>query len=304
MPQLKLILALIQRRNRELIRTFVQKNSYMVEIGKYNTLKIVKDLDFGVYLDGGDDLEILLPARYVPRNVKPGDEVEVFIYHDNEGRIIATTAKPLAIVGEFQWMECKSVNDMGAFLEWGLMKDLLVPFREQKMPMREGKWYLVYVHLDHVTKRIVASARVDKFLDNIPPVYEFNQEVDLLVADETEIGYKVIINNLHWGLVYHNEIYRRLERGEHLKGYIKEVREDEKIDVSLTRLGYEKVEGIAGIILDALKVQNGFLPVHDKSPAEEIYSLFGCSKKSFKQAIGALYKKKLISIEPTGIRLI
>lgn len=276
----------------------------MVEIGKYNILKIVKDLDFGVYLDGGDDLEILLPARYVPRNVKPGDEVEVFIYHDNEGRIIATTAKPLAIVGEFLWMECKSVNDMGAFLEWGLMKDLLVPFREQKMPMREGKWYLVYVHLDHVTKRIVASARVDKFLDNVPPVYEFNQEVDLLVADETEIGYKVIINNLHWGLVYHNEIYRRLERGEHLKGYIKEVREDEKIDVSLTRLGYEKVEGIAGIILDALKVQNGFLPVHDKSPAEEIYSLFGCSKKSFKQAIGALYKKKLISIEPTGIRLI
>jgi predicted RNA-binding protein (virulence factor B family) len=276
----------------------------MVEIGKYNTLKIVKDLDFGVYLDGGDDLEILLPARYVPRNVKPGDEVEVFIYHDNEGRIIATTAKPLAIVGEFQWMECKSVNDMGAFLEWGLMKDLLVPFREQKMPMREGKWYLVYVHLDHVTKRIVASARVDKFLDNVPPVYEFNQEVDLLVADETEIGYKVIINNLHWGLVYHNEIYRRLERGEHLKGYIKEVREDEKIDVSLTRLGYEKVEGIAGIILDALKVQKGFLAVHDKSPADEIYSLFGCSKKSFKQAVGALYKKKLISIEPKGIRLI
>ncbi len=276
----------------------------MVEIGKYNTLKIVKDLDFGVYLDGGDDLEILLPARYVPRNVKPGDEVEVFIYHDNEGRIIATTAKPLAIVGEFQWMECKSVNDMGAFLEWGLMKDLLVPFREQKMPMREGKWYLVYVHLDHVTKRIVASARVDKFLDNVPPVYEFNQEVDLLVADETEIGYKVIINNLHWGLVYHNEIYRRLERGEHLKGYIKEVREDEKIDVSLTRLGYEKVEGIAGIILDALKVQKGFLAVHDKSPADEIYSLFGCSKKSFKQAVGALYKKKLISIEPAGIRLI
>lgn len=304
MPQLKLILALIQRRNRELIRTFVQKNSYMVEIGKYNTLKIVKDLDFGVYLDGGDDLEILLPARYVPRNVKPGDEVEVFIYHDNEGRIIATTAKPLAIVGEFQWMECKSVNDMGAFLEWGLMKDLLVPFREQKMPMREGKWYLVYVHLDHVTERIVASARVDKFLDNVPPVYEFNQEVDLLVADETEIGYKVIINNLHWGLIYHNEIYRRLERGEHLKGYIKEVREDEKIDVSLTRLGYEKVEGIAGIILDALKVQKDFLPVHDKSPADEIYSLFGCSKKSFKQAIGALYKKKLISIEPKGIRLI
>ena len=300
----KLILALGDIEIRELIRTFVQKKTYMVEIGKYNTLKIVKDLDFGVYLDGGDDLEILLPARYVPKNVKPGDEVEVFIYHDNEGRIIATTAKPLAVVGEFQWMEVKSVNEMGAFLEWGLMKDLLVPFREQKMPMREGKWYLVYVHLDHVTNCIVASARVDKFLDNIPPVYEFNQQVDLLVADETEIGYKVIINNLHWGLIYHNEIYRRLERGEHLKGYIKEVREDEKIDVSLTRLGYDKVQGITGTIMDSLRAHNGFLAVHDKSPAEEIYSLFGCSKKSFKQAVGSLYKKKIISIEPDGIRLI
>ena len=167
----------------------------MVEIGKYNILKIVKDLDFGVYLDGGDGMEILLPARYVPKNVKPGDEVEVFIYHDNEGRLIATTVKPLAQVGEFQFMEVKSVNSTGAFLEWGLMKDLLVPFKEQKMPMREGKWYLVYVHVDHVTGRIVASARIDKYLDNVIPNYTFNQEVDLLVAEDTEIGYKVIINN-------------------------------------------------------------------------------------------------------------
>lgn len=154
----------------------------MVEIGKYNTLKIIKDLDFGVYLDGGDGMEILLPARYVPKNVKPGDEVEVFIYHDNEGRLIATTANPLAQAGEFQFMEVKSVNNTGAFLEWGLMKDLLVPFKEQKMPMREGKWYLVYVHVDHVTGRIVASARIDKYLDNVIPNYSFNQEVDLLVA--------------------------------------------------------------------------------------------------------------------------
>ena len=139
----------------------------MLEIGKYNTLKIVKDLDFGVYLDGGNGKEILLPARYVPKNVKPGDEVEVFIYHDNEGRLIATTAHPLATVGEFKFMEVKSVNNTGAFLEWGLMKDLLVPFKEQKMPMREGKWYLVYVHIDHITGRIVASARIDKYLDNV-----------------------------------------------------------------------------------------------------------------------------------------
>ena len=276
----------------------------MVEIGKYNTLKIVKDLDFGVYLDGGDGVEILLPARYVPKNVKPGDEVEVFIYHDNEGRLIATTAKPLAQVGEFQFMEVKSVNNTGAFLEWGLMKDLLVPFKEQKMPMREGKWYLVYVHVDHVTGRIVASARVDKYLDNVIPDYSFNQEVDLLVAEKTEIGYKVIINNTHWGLVYHSEVFQRLEKGEHVKGYIKEVREDEKIDVSLTPLGYQKVEGISKIILDSLKAQGGYIAVHDKSEPELIYSLFRCSKKAFKQAIGALYKQKIINLETEGIRLI
>lgn len=276
----------------------------MLEIGKYNTLKIVKDLDFGVYLDGGNGQEILLPARYVPKNVKPGDEVEVFIYHDNEGRLIATTAKPLAIAGEFQFMEVKSVNNTGAFLEWGLMKDLLVPFKEQKTPMREGRWYLVYVHVDHITRRIVASARIDKYLDNVIPDYTFNQEVDILIADETEIGYKVIINNLHWGLVYHNEVFRRLEKGERLKGYIKEVREDEKIDVSLTPLGYQKVDGIAGTILESLKAQGGYLAVHDKSEPEEIYSLFRCSKKAFKQAIGALYKQHLIQLEDKGIRLI
>lgn len=275
----------------------------MLEVGKYNTLKIVKDLDFGVYLDGGNGKEILLPARYVPKNVKPGDEVEVFIYHDNEGRLIATTAHPLATVGEFKFMEVKSVNNMGAFLEWGLMKDLLVPFKEQKMPMREGKWYLVYVHVDHITGRIVASARIDKYLDNVMPDYTPNQEVDLLVADETEIGYKVIINNLHWGLLYYNEVFRRLEKGEELKGYIKEVREDEKIDVSLTPLGYQKIGGLADIILESLKSQGGYLAVHDKSAPEVIQALFQCSKKSFKQAIGALYKQHLITLEEKGIRL-
>lgn len=276
----------------------------MVEIGKYNTLKIVKDLDFGVYLDGGNDQEILLPARYVPKNVKPGDEVEVFIYHDNEGRIIATTAHPRATVGEFAFMEVKSVGNAGAFLEWGLMKDLLVPFREQKLPMREGKWYLVYVRVDHVTGRIMASARIEKYLNNVPAVYEHNQEVDLLVADETDLGYKVIVNNQHWGMLYHNEVFQRLEKGNHLKGYIKEVREDDKIDVSLTPLGYGKVEGIAGIVLESLKAQGGYLEVHDKSEPELIYSLFRCSKKAFKQALGTLYKQHLIQLEEKGIRLV
>lgn len=276
----------------------------MIEIGKYNTLTIVKDLDFGVYLDGGNGLEILLPARYVPKNVKPGDEVEVFLYHDNEGRLIATTARPKAIVGEFQFMQVKSVNEMGAFLEWGLMKDLLVPFKEQKMTMREGQWCLVYVRLDHVTGRIMASAKVDKYLNNTPPNYTYNQEVDILVASETDLGYRVIINNLHWGLIYRNEVFRRLELGEHLKGYIKEVRDDEKIDISITPLGYTKVEGIAGVILEALQIQGGYIAVHDKSSPDLIYSLFRCSKKAFKQAVGSLYKQQLIRIEEEGIRLV
>lgn len=276
----------------------------MIQIGKYNTLKIVKDLDFGLYLDGGNDLEILLPARYVPKNVKPGDEIEVFIYHDNEGRLIATTARPYATVGEFKFMEVKSVNQIGAFLDWGIMKDLLVPFKEQKIAMQEGRWYLVYVRLDHVTQRIMASARIDKFLNNTPPTYEMNEEVNILIADETEIGYKVIINNSHWGLIYHNEVFQRLEKGDEHKAYIKEIREDEKIDVSLTRLGYEKIGGVASIILDTLEAQGGFLSVHDKSEPELIYSLFRCSKKSFKQAVGTLYKQKRITIENDGIRLV
>ena len=280
------------------------KSNIMFEVGKYNTLRIVKELSFGVYLDGGDGKEILLPMRYVPKGAKVGDEVEVFIYHDNEGRLIATTARPLATVGEFKFMEVKSVNSTGAFLEWGIMKDLLVPFKEQKMPMREGRWYLVYVRIDHVTGRIVASARIDKYLDNVVPEYEPNQEVRLLVADETEIGYKVIINNLHRGLLYYNEVFRRLERGEEIKGYIKGVREDEKIDVSLTPLGYRKIEGLAGIILESLKSQGGFLAVHDKSDPDVIRSLFQCSKKSFKQAVGSLYKQHLITLEDGGIRLV
>ena len=276
----------------------------MLNIGNYNTLRIIKILSFGAYLDGGEGKEILLPTRYVPDGAQVGDEVEVFIYHDNEGRLIATTLHPNAVVGEFAFMQVKSVNTTGAFLDWGLMKDLLVPYKEQKLTMREGKWYLVYVRLDHVTGRIMASARIEKFLNNIPPKYKFNQEVDLLVADDTEIGYKVIVNNLHWGMVYHNQVFQRLEKGEHLKGYVKEIREDDKLDISLAPLGYQKVDGVAQTILQALQVQNGFLPVHDKSDPEVIYSLFRCSKKAFKQAIGTLYRQHRIALEPDGIRLI
>jgi predicted RNA-binding protein (virulence factor B family) len=276
----------------------------MLETGKYNTLKVLKEVDFGVYLDGGDGKEILLPTRYLPQDIKTGDEIEVFIYHDNEGRLIATTLRPKAIVGEFCFMQAKSVNEIGTFLDWGLMKDLLVPFNEQKATMREGGWYLVYVRLDNVTGRIMASAKIDKFLDNTLPEYQYNQEVGLIVAEETSLGYRVIIDNLHWGLLYHSEIFRPLKNGDQLKGYIKEVREDEKIDVSLTPLGYKKVDGLSVVVLNALNTNGGYLPVHDKSDPEQVYALFHCSKKAFKQAIGLLYKQQLITLEHEGIRLV
>lgn len=274
----------------------------VLEIGKYNRLKIIKFVDFGIYLDGGDEQEILLPKRYAPENAKVGDELEVFIYKDNENRLIATTDRPYGTVGEFQRMKVKEVSGAGAFLDWGIMKDLLVPYREQKTPMKPGEYHLVYIYSDFITKRIVASARIDKFLDNTPPHYERNQEVDLIIVNETELGYKVIVNHTHWGLLYHNEIFRRLSMGERCKGYIKEVRDDDKIDISLSPTGYGKVNGIAQQIVAALERNNGYLPIGDKSAAEEIYSLFACSKKSFKMAIGVLYKKNIIAIEKNGIR--
>jgi len=275
-----------------------------LELGKYNKLKIIKTVDFGLYLDSGDDQEILLPTRYVPQDAEVGDEIEVFIYKDNDERPIATTARPYATVGEFQLMKVKDVSPAGAFLDWGLMKDLLVPFREQKAPMNVGQEYLVYIYLDFITKRIVASACIDKFLDNVPPDYEPNQEVDLIIAGKTELGYKAIINNSHWGLLYHNEIFRSLSHGEKCKGYIKQVRKDERIDLSLSAAGYDKIDDISRQIADALKDNNGFLPVSDKSDADEIYSLFACSKKNFKKAIGALYKQRLITMENNGIKLV
>ncbi|MDR1221312.1 MAG: GntR family transcriptional regulator, partial [Tannerella sp.] len=241
---------------------------------------------------------------YVPQGVEAGDEIEVFVYKDNEERLIATTDHPYGTVGEFQYMKVRDVTPVGAFLDWGIMKDLLVPFREQKKEMKAGHYYLVYIYLDFVTSRITASARIDRFLDNTPPDYERNQEVDILIADETEIGYKVIINNSHWGLLYHNEIFQRLSTGEKRKAYIKEVRDDDKIDVGLYPTGYGKAEEIADKIISALKQNNGYLPVNDKSDASEIHTLFSCSKKSFKMAAGTLYKKRLISIDHDGIRII
>jgi len=276
----------------------------MVQIGKYNTLEVLREVDFGIYLKGDNDEEILLPSRYVPHNCRLGDKINVFVYLDSEDRIIATTEHPYAQVGEFAYLQVKSTNRVGAFLDWGLMKDILVPFREQKMTMKEGYSYIVYLYVDNESQRIAASAKLDKYLDNVPINYIPNQEVDILVVQRTDLGYRVIIDNLHWGMVYHNEIFTNIERGDKLKGYIKQIRNDEKIDVSLQPFGYEKIDALSQQILDVLKDNDNYLPLSDKSPAETIYNYFSCSKKNFKKAIGALYRKHLILILNNGIKAI
>lgn len=275
----------------------------MVEIGKYNTLTVVKVIDFGVYLDGGEWGEILMPKEYVPANCFPDDEVNVFVYFDSEDRIVATTEVPAIQVGEFAYLKVVAVSQVGAFLDWGLRKDLLVPFREQRDPMVEGKFYLVYAYEDKASHRIAASTKIDKYLDQVFPEYEPKQEVDLLIARKTDLGYAVIINNEHWGLVYDNEIFQPLKIGQRTKGYIKAIREDEKLDVSLQAPGYAKIEGLAGVVLEKLKDYNGVLDLSDKSEPEEIYRVFGCSKKNYKKALGTLLKQGFIEISDKEVRL-
>jgi len=275
----------------------------MTEIGKLNKLQILREVDFGVYLDGENYGEILMPKKYLPENYKIDDFVEVFVYLDSEDRIIATTEKPYAMVGDFAFLKVVAVSDFGAFLDWGLLKDLLVPFNQQKQKMEEGQSYLVYIYLDEKSERIAASSKLDKFLDKQPVDYQEEQEVNLIICNKTNIGYKAIINNTHWGVLYTNEVFQTLEKGQKIKGYIKKVREDKKIDLSLYKQGYEKVDDSLNKILDTLKKHDGFIPVTDKSSPETIYKMFGLSKKTYKKIIGALYKKRLISIEKDGIKL-
>lgn len=277
----------------------------MVEVGKYNNLRIVKEVDFGLYLDGGDLGEILLPKRYILPNSNVDDIIEVFIYMDSEDRLIATTEKPYATVDEFAVLRVASVSKYGAFLDWGLMKDLLVPFREQDKKMEEGKYYIVRIYLDKESNRIAASSYLNKFLDNLPPDYEEMQEVDLFICNDMELGYNAIINGTHWGMLYKNEVFKPLRRGDKMKGYIKKVREDEKIDLCLEKPGYDnRIDNISKSIIDILKEEGGYVAVTDKSSPEIIKELFEMSKKNFKKAIGTLYRKKLIIIEEKGIRLI
>ncbi len=277
----------------------------MVQVGRYNTLRVVKHVDFGVYLDGGDT-EILLPKRYVPADLDDGDEIEVFIYHDSESRLVATTEHPLGIVGDIVILECVSVTEQGAFLRWGIMKDLFVPLSQQISRMVVGGSYTVYIYIDEQTGRVAATEKTWPYIDNEnADLGELKERdiVDLLIYRRTDLGYEVIINNKNIGLLHYNEVFRELELGERLKGFIKKIRTDNKIDVVLGQPGYQKVAPEEEKILQMLKESNGYLPYHDKSDPEEIYTAFGMSKKTFKMAVGALYKQHKIALTKTGIKL-
>lgn len=276
----------------------------MIEIGRYYNLPIIKTVDFGVYLDAGDDIEILLPRKHVPENCKIGDKLKVFIYHDSNERLIATTHKPLVVVGQIALLTVKSVTKVGAFMDWGIPRDLFVPFREQQKKMVAGQSYAVYVYVDEKSNRITASSRIDKFMKKNTHEFEEGQEVELIVYDSTPLGYKAIINNSWIGVLYHSEIFRDLEIGLQAKGYIKKIREDNKIDLSLHSPGYRKVDDIAMEILEQLKKVRDNTEISDKSSPELIYQLFGVSKKMFKRAIGLLYKQQLITIDDDGVHVI
>lgn len=280
-----------------------EADTKVVEIGKTDRLKVVKVRDHGVYLDGGELGEILLPNRYVPETCSEGDALEVFVYVDSDDTLVATTEQPRAQVGQFAYLKVVSVSEYGAFLDWGLKKDLLVPFAEQVGEMVTGRSYIVRIYLDN-SERIAASQKLDKFLGRQPPRYRRHQPVSLLIAERTDIGYKAIINDAHWGVLYQDEVFQPLRYGQRATGYIRKVRPDGKIDLLLQQPGYGKTDSVADAILERLRAEGGFLPLHDKSPPEAIYAMFGVSKKAFKLGVSALYRERLISIEKDGLRLI
>ncbi|AKT31883.1 S1-like domain-containing RNA-binding protein [Pseudomonas syringae pv. actinidiae] len=278
----------------------------MALIGRYNSLQIVKHTNFGLYLDGAQDGEILLPNRYIPKDVPSEDEdwLNVFIYLDSEDKLIATTEKPKVQVGEFASLKVVEVNSIGVFLDWGLPKDLLLPYSEEKRTLQAGEYCVVHVYLDKHTRRITATARLDRYLDKTPANYSVGQEVDLLVAEATDMGFKAIINNKHWGLIHKNEVFKFMRAGKQEKGYIKEIRSDGNISLSLQPVGAEAASSLNTKILSKLRENNGTLPVSDKSDPQVISGLFGVSKGNFKKAIGALYKQGQIVIHADRIDLV
>jgi uncharacterized protein len=274
----------------------------MLEIGKINTLKVASRVGSELYLASPTSAKVLLVDRKPPA-CEIGDALDVFVYVDMDGHLAATTTIPLALVDEVAWLEVVSVNRIGAFLDWGLPKDLLVPYGEQHRELEVGESYLVKLFLDP-NNRILATTKIDKLIADEGFYYKTGQKVSLIIADKTDLGIKAIVNNRHWGMLYENELFQLVQKGQKLDGYIKQVREDHKIDLILHQPGYGKVDDLTDTIMTKLKENNGFLPLSDKSPPEAIYGTFGVSKKAYKQAIGALYKQKLVLIEKNGIKFI
>ena len=276
----------------------------MAYLGRFNRLSVTKIVDHGVYLDAQWLDNVLLPRREVPEGTNVGDKVTVFLYADSEDRLIATTRKPLAQAEQVAFLKVIQVNRVGAFLDWGLPKDLLVPFNQQQPAMEEGRSYLVYVHQDEDSNRIVGSALLNKFISKDAPDYQKGQAVELDVSEKTDLGYACVIDNKYWGLLFYSDVVKPLRIGQHIKGFIKRIREDGKVDLSLHAPGFAKVDDLSRRILRALESSNGYLPLSDKSSPEAIYERFGISKKAYKLTIGNMMKKKVISIEKDGIRLI
>lgn len=277
--------------------------SLTAKIGAMNRLRVVSIVRMGVYLDGKNLDEILLPNRYVPEGCAVGDFLEVFIYLDSEDRLVATTDRPLAMVGELAYLEVVAVNAFGAFVDWGLPKDLMIPFGEQREGLDRGQRVIVHIYLDKVSGRLVGSTKLHKYLNPKRIQYSIGDRVDLIIANPFERGYVVIIDKQFVGVIYHNEIFQAVEPGQAVTGYIKQVRPDGKIDVELQRSGAGGRRELPDTILACLAEAGGFLRLTDKSPPEEIYERFQVSKRAYKEAVGRLYKKRLITIEPEGIRL-
>lgn len=277
----------------------------MIKIGHYNTLRILRETSVGLFLGDESGEDVLLPNKYVPEEFEIDDMLEVFVYLDYDERKIATNLTPKILMQEFALLEVAAVSEVGAFMEWGLEKHLLVPFKEQRQKMEEGRWYVIYMDLDTTTERLYGSNKIEKRLDNSDLAVEEGDEVEVLIYRKTDIGYSVIINNKHKGLIYENEIFEDLNIGEKKKAWVKKIREENKVDISLQPIGYENaISKHAQLVYDILKENNGFLSLTDKSPPQEIYETFSISKKAFKKAIGDLYKQRKIVISKEGIKIL
>ncbi|MEZ5002697.1 MAG: S1-like domain-containing RNA-binding protein [Chitinophagales bacterium] len=275
----------------------------MINIGEYNTLKAIRTAEQGMYLGHNEDETVLLPNRYIPKNLEIGDEIKVFVYGDNYNRPIATTLQPLITLNQFAVLKVKSVEKFGAFMDWGIAKDLLVPFNNQYKKLEVGKSYMIHLYLDEVSERLVGSAKIPSFLMTEIITVKVGDEVDLMVYEKSELGVNVIVNNIHRGLVFWDELFQEVKIGDTMKGYVSKIRPDNKIDISLNKFGYQKVEPNAEKILAYIKQHNGEIPFTDKSDPDEIYKTFKMSKKVFKKALGALYKQRLITIEKNRVKL-